>query len=913
MTDRWLLWVARRLIGLGAPLVPAARRHEWRREWELELVRWWDALPAVYRRSWWYRLRLVKRAALSVKDAVLFRSHRRALDRTYFTKTRREPMQELLQNLKYAVRTIRRNPGFAAVVVVTLGLGIGANTAVFSVINTVLLRPLPYAEADRLTVIWTNFGPDLPQNWISGPELVEMREFNTAFEDIGVAVPFTVSVTGDGGPVQVQAGVVSGNMFDLLRVRPHLGRLIGADDDRPGSVPVAVLGHGFWNRRFGGDPTVVGRSVVVNGQAMEVVGVLPPDFKILHPDAQFPERIDVWMALLPVFGSFFGAQPAYSDLPRGSHGMRGFGRLNPGVTVEQAQADMDAVAAAMEERTPNYYSFAGWGLTVYSMHDDLVEEVRPALVVLFGAVGFVLLIAVVNVANLMLARGAAREREIAVRTALGAGRGRIAKQLMTESVVLAVAGGAVGLATAFGALRALVALAPADLPRRAEIGVDPMVLLFTLGISLVTGLLFGLAPALHGMKTNLAESFREGGRGSTAVRGRTMRMGLVVSEVALALVLLVGAGLMIRSFQRLLVTDPGYQTDGLITMQVPLSFASYRPADAVVFWDRLLQETVGLPGVQSVGAINILPLSNSYSSGTTRVEQSETLPANQRAWEVDRRFVSAGYFETMQSPLVSGRFFTDADRAGARLVAIVDEEFVRRAWPSEDPIGQRVGFDRDSDGNLRWREVVGVVRHQKHYGLNTIGREQAYFPFGQSSTIGMFLTVRTAGDPASLASVIRRQVWDIDPDQPIADIATMAGRVSASVGQPRFNLLLLTAFAAVALILATVGIYGVISYSVVQRGHEIGIRMALGAKSQDVVAMVMKQGVGLVAIGLVIGTAAALGLTRVIQTLLFEVSASDPVTYVVVVGVLLTVAVVACLLPARRATRVEPVSVLTTE
>ena len=823
-------------------------------------------------------------------------------------------MQELLQNLRYSIRTIRRNPGFAAVVVITLGLGIGANTAVFSVINTVLLRPLPYDEPEQLALVWTNFGPDLPQNWISGPELVEMREFNKTFEDIAVAFPSTVAFTGDGEPVQVPTGLVSGNMFDVLRVPPHMGRLIDADDDRPGAAPVAVLSHEFWTGRYAGDPGVVGSSVTLDGQAFEVVGIIPAGFKILHPDAQFPERIDVWTSLLPQFGSFFGGQPTYAQLDRGAHGMRGFARLKAGVSIEQAQADMNGVALAMQERNPNYYSFQGWGLTVYSMREDLVEEVRPALLVLFGAVGFVLLIACVNVANLMLARAAAREREIAVRTALGAGRARIAKQLMTESVVLGMAGGAVGLATAFGALGALVALAPDALPRRADIGVEPSVLLFTLGVSLVTGLLFGLAPAFSGMKTNLAESLKEGGRGSTTgLHGRNLRGVLVVSEVALALVLLVGAGLMIRSFQRLLEADPGYTVDGLITMRVPLSFTRYPPAEAVTFWNRLLQETAGLPGVQSVGSINNLPLSNSYSSGTTGVEASETLEPNQRAWEVDRRLVSAGYFETMQSQLVAGRLFTDADRAGVSPVAIVDEEFVLRAWPSEDPIGQRVGFDRDAEGNVIWREVVGVIRHQKHYDLNTTGREQAYFPFSQGRVTGMFLAARVAGDPMALAASIRRLVWDIDPEQPIADIATMTSRVGTAVAQPRFNLVLLTAFATVALVLATVGIYGVISYSVAQRGHEIGVRMALGAKSQDVVAMVMKQGVGLLAVGLGIGTVGALGLTRIIQTMLFEVSATDPVTYVVVAALLLVVGMAACLVPARRATRVEAVSVLTTE
>ncbi len=823
-------------------------------------------------------------------------------------------MQDLLQDLRYAIRTLWRNPTFAAITVVTLALGIGANTAVFSVINSVLLRPLPYEEADRLTLIWTNFGQDLPQNWISGPEYAELQEFNKTFDAIGVTLPFTVTVTGDGEPEQVPAAAVSGNMFDVLRVRPQLGRPIGANDDRAGATPVAVLGDGFWRRRFGADPRMIGRTVIINGNAVEVVGVLPPGFRIMHPDAGFPERIDVWTALLPVYGAFVGGQPTYSDLPRGSHGMRGFGRMKTGVALEQAQADLDAVAIAMQERTPDYYDFEGWGITVYSMLGDLVEDVRPALLVLFGAVGFVLLIACVNVANLMLARAAGREREMAVRTAVGAGRGRLVRQLLTESVVLATAGGIFGFVIAFAALRLLVAVAPEDLPRVADIGIDPWVLTFTIGVSVGTGLLFGLAPALHTARSNFAESFKEGGRGSTTgARGRRVRTVLVVAEVALALVLLVGAGLLMRSFRQILQTDPGYRTDQMLTMRISLPFTRYNGSDAAAFWLRLINETTTIPGVQIAGAISQLPLSGSYSSGTTGVERSETLPEDQRFWEVDRRQVTPGYFEVMGAPLVSGRFFTDADRDDAPLVAIVDEQFVRRAWPSEDPIGQRISISTDGNGNRIWREVVGVVRHQKHYGLNRVGREQAYFPVAQAPTGTMFLAVRTPSEPLTLASTIRNRIWTIDPDQPVADVQSMEQRVTQSVAAPRFNLLLLTTFAAIALVLAAVGIYGVIAYAVAQRSHEIGVRIALGAESRDVVRMILGQGVGLVVTGLGIGTVAALALTRVMRSLLFEVSATDPLTFLAVGVVLALVGAAASLIPARRATRVEPMNVLTTE
>jgi predicted permease len=818
----------------------------------------------------------------------------------------------LIQDLRYAVRTLLKNRAFTAVAVITLGLGIGANTAVFSVINTVLLRSLPYDQPEQLTVVWTNFGRDLPQNWISGPEYGEMLEFNTTFEDIAVALPSSANLTGDGNPEQISAGIASANLFSVLRVQPAMGRLFIAEDDRPGAELVAVISDGFWRRRFGGDPTIVGRTIDLDGDPYTVIGILPPGFKILHPDAQFPAEIDVWIALLPAYSGFFGRPITYAEMSRGSHGMRGFGRLKPGVTLAQARADMDAVANAMRERTPDYYDFEGWGLTVYSLHGDLVEEVRPALLVLLGAVGFVLLIAVVNVANLSLARATAREREIAVRTALGAGRRRLMGQLLTESVVLSLIGGFVGLATAFGLVRALAIFAPADLPRRGDIGIDGGVLVFTLGVSLVAGLLFGLAPALHGARGRLVESLKEGGRGSSVgVRGGRARSALVAAEVALAVVLLVGAGLMVKSFARLMETDPGYRTEDLLTLSISLP-GSYSDQATASFYDRLITQVAGLPGVESVGAISHLPLSNAYYSGTTQVDESATLPEDERSIEADRRFVSPEYFQTMGVSLLSGRFFTEADNTDAPLVAMVDEEFVKRFWPTEEPIGKHVAISW-TDAGPAWREVVGVVRHSKHYNLSTVGREQVYFPYKQEPRSRMFLAVRTAVDPLSLAGAVRNEVWTIDPDQPVADVQAMGQRVGAAVAQPRFNLLLLGGFAVLALALAAVGIYGVISYSVSQRSHEIGVRIALGAETGQVVALVLRQGLGVVLVGLGIGTAAALSLSRLMSSLLFDVRATDPVTYVLVVAGLAAVGAAACYLPARRATRVEPVHVLTSE
>jgi putative ABC transport system permease protein len=818
----------------------------------------------------------------------------------------------LLQDLRYALRRLRGASGFTLVAVLTLALGIGANTAVFSVVNTVLLRPLPYTNPDRLTLLWTNFGIDLPQNWISGPEFEEMREFNTAFEEIGVVIPTTASLIGAGDPEQLDVAGASGTFFAVLDVEPQLGRLMTVEDDHGAADKVMVLSDGFWKRRFGADPGVIGTTLNLDGQVFTVVGVLPRDFQILHPDAQFPKSVDVWVPLVPLFGSMYGLND-YSEAPRAAHGMRGFGRMKPGITLARAQADMDAVARAMQEKSPDYYDFEGWGITVLSLHDDLVEDVKPALIVLFGAVGFVLLIACVNVANLMLVRAAGREREIAVRLAVGAGRGRLIRQLLTESVTLGAVGGGFGLALAFALVRAVKAFAPANLPRGEEIGLDLGVLAFTLIVALGAGLVFGLLPALYAGRDDLVESLREGGRGATTgIRGRRARSGLVVAEVALALVLLAGAGLMIRSFDRLLQSDPGYNAEKVLTLHVPLPMNTSGER-AVSFWEQLLQRSAALPGAVSAGAISQLPLSGSGMSGTTRIENSETVPEDQRTWEVDRRVVSPDYFRTMGVQLLRGRAFSDADNSAGQPVAIVDEVLVRHFWPNEDPIGQRIAINLDANGEPLWREVVGVVAHSRHNNVATVGREQAYFPYKQYPFARMYLAVRTAVEPLSLARAVQREVWTLDSNQPVADVLSMEARVASALAQPRFALLLLGSFAFLALVMAAVGIYGVISYSVSQRSHEIGIRMALGADRGTVVSYVMWQGLGVVAVGLAIGAVAALGLTRLLGSLLYEVSASDPLTYAGVVLALAAVAALACGLPALRAARFQPVEVLRRE
>ncbi len=832
------------------------------------------------------------------------------LNQSHSSKTEKRAMiSSIIQDVRFSARALLKNPAFTIVAVLTLALGIGANTAVFSVVNTVLLRPLPYEDPEQLAVIWTNFGIDLPQNWVSGPELEEMREFSTAFEDIGTAVFTTLSVTGDGDPENVGAAGTSGNFFRVLRVNAALGRTIVPEDDSPEADRVVMISDGLWKSRYAADPSVVGRNLFADGRSYTIVGVLPPNFSLLHPDLQMPGNIGLWIPITPVLGA------DYNQLPRGNHFLRAIGRMKDNVSLAQAKADMDRVALAIQERSPRYYDFEGWGLTVFSLQDDLVEAVKPALLVLLGGVVFVLLIACVNVANLQLVRATGREREIAVRTALGAGRSRLVQQFFTESIVLSLLGGAFGLLCGFGLVRTLVVLAPEALPRRNDITIDGGVLLFTLAVTIVTGVLFGLAPIAHGAGKSFVNSLKEGGQGSgTGVRRGLVRDGLVMAEVALAMVLLIGAGLMVKSFLRLQATDPGYNSENLLTLRVSLPETRYNTYELVQqFYDQLIERTASLPGVTSVGTITHLPLSGSYASGTTRVNSSEALPEEEWALEAERRWVSPDYFETMGIGLVRGRFFTALDNTDGPFVAIVDEEFVRRFWPNENPIGKRVSIHRDDQGESVWREIVGVVRHSRHYELGSVGREQAFYPYKQGSENGMYVAVRTVSDPLSIAAAVREEVWTLDPNQPVSDVKTMDDLVTASVSQPRFNLLLLGSFAGVALLLATVGIYGVISYSVSQRSHEIGVRMALGAAGGDVLGLVLRRGLSVTGIGLGIGLVGAVWLTRLLTNMLYGVGQVDLVTYSAVVVLLGGVAAAACAVPALRASKVHPVVVLKQE
>jgi len=806
-------------------------------------------------------------------------------------------MNSLWKDLRYGMRTLLRRPGFALIALLTLALGIGANTAIFSVVNTVLLKPLAYRDPTGLVLIWTRFLPDLPQNWVSGPEVLDFRERSRSFEDLAVLSWPSFNLTGIGEPEQVQAGAVSANLFPMLGIAPLRGRTFSADEDKPGAPLAVVLSHGYWKRRFGSSETIVGQTISLDSQSYTVIGVMPPDFGVLPPDAQSPKKIDLWVA----------QARDYKQLNRGSHFLRVIARLKPGVSVEQARAEMDGVGKQLDRE---FYQNSGFGVNVVPLLGHITRDIRPALFVLLGAVGFVLLIACANVANLLLANAIARDREIALRAALGAGRFRLLRQLVSESVLLGVLGGAAGLLLAWAGIKALRALAPENVPRLDELALDGRVLGFTLLVAIMTGVIFGLVPAIQATRLDLSESLKEGGRGASGgLRGNRLRAALVVAEVAISLVLLAGAGLMIRSFWRLQQVDAGFAPQNVLTMILQLPGSKYPQGPQVIaFYQTLLERVRALPGVESAAMNSSLPMTGSYSSGTVTVENPVASQQN-ASFEADWRAISPDYFRTMKVRQISGRDFMDTDKADGPSVVIVDESFARRFWPNEDATGKRIkrGGRESPDP---WRTIVGVVGHVRNYGLSTQGREQVYFPHPQFPRNGMFLAIRANGDPLAYTGALRAAVWAVDPTQPVSDIRLMDDYVYSSAAQPRFNLLLLVTFALLALVLAAVGIYGVMSYSVTQRTHEIGIRLALGAQPRQIIRLVVGQGLGLVALGLGLGVAGAIAVTRLMATLLFGISATDPMTFALVASILAGVALLACYLPARRATKVDPMIAL---
>ncbi|HEV2913882.1 MAG TPA: ABC transporter permease [Pyrinomonadaceae bacterium] len=800
------------------------------------------------------------------------------------------------QDLRYGLRMMLKNPAFTAVAVLALGLGIGANTAIFSVVNSILLRPLPFREPDRLVTVMHNYPKlDLIAP-VSPPGFEDYRARTDVFENAGASSGGSFNLTGEGEPERIQARGVTAGFFETLGVEAALGRTFLPEEDKPGNEHVVVLSNGLWQRRYGADPGVVGRTITLDGEGYTVVGVMPAGFRFYGQD-------DAWAPLA------LNAE-MMSPNRRGSEFLLMIARLKPGVSFEQAQAAMNSVASQIRQDNPQQYpSDSDWGVRVKPVYEEMVADIRPALLVLLGAVGFVLLIACANVANLLLARASVRRKEIAIRTALGAGRWRLVRQLLTESVLLSITGGGLGLLLAVWGVDVLVKLNQNNIPRAREIGIDARVLAFTFGLSLVTGVLFGLAPALQASRTQLTDALKEGGRTSGGSHRARFRSLLVVTEIALALVLLIGAGLMVKSFSRLSHVDPGFQPQNLLTMQVALPVTKYKEDKQIGdFFRQALEKIKSLPGVQSEGAVSQLPLSGSVASGFFTIEGQEA--SGEQRPHTDLRASSPEYLQTMGIPLLKGRYFNERDTDSSPNVAIIDETLARRYWPGADPVGRRISYNR-RDGKPVWREIVGVVGAIKHKALDADYRGQLYFPHPQNPWSNMSLVVRSnTADPASLTAAVRSAIQAVDKDQPVYRVMTMETMVAESVAQHRFSMFLLTLFAVVAVALAVVGLYGVMSYGVSQRTHEIGIRMALGAQARDVLRMVVGQGFVLALLGVGAGLLGALALTRVMSSLLFGVSATDPFMFVSVPLILAGVALLACYLPARRATKVDPMVAL---
>jgi putative ABC transport system permease protein len=812
-------------------------------------------------------------------------------------------MESLLQDCRYAIRILARSPGFTLIAVLALALGIGANSAIFSIVNAVILKPLPYEKPEQLVQLWMRFtGIGIPndQNWVSAPEFVDLQQTQSLSHLAAISsASFNINITGS--PERIDSAVVSTSFFPLLGVQAQLGRVFLPEEGRAGRERVVLLSDGLWRRRFGADPAVPGRKLVMNGQSYLVVGVLPSDFHL-------PLEAEVWTPLV------FSADDL-SPNNRGSHQYQVIARIKPGLSLEQARADMDLVSQRIIEQHPDYhYREVNFRVIMIPLLEQQIGDIKTALWVLMSAVGLVLLIACANVANLLLVRASFREREIAVRQALGVSRRRLIRQLLTESAILGLMAGVVGLFLGYWALRLLTALAATSFPRVVEAHMDLRVLAFTLLVSLATGILFGLAPAFSSRHVT-HDALKEGGRGGTAGAGsQRLRGTLVVAEVALSLTLLVGAGLLIRSFLRLQEVDTGFRPEGVLTMRISLPNEKYSKMEQTrAFYRELLDRIRRLPGVDAAGGVTGLPLTGTGWSGTTTVDSQAVQPKDATP-EADQRPVFPGYFEAMGIPLVRGRYFDRRDNETAAPVAIIDETMAQTYWPTEDAIGKRIR-QGGRQSPLPWRTIVGVVRHVRYRTLESPSRVEFYWPYDQTSFAldSMSLAIHTSSDPRSLAGVVQRQVQALDPDQPAYRIRTMAELMSESMARRRLSMLLLAIFAGVALALAAVGIYGIMSYSVAQRAHEVGIRMALGAESTDVVRMVLGQSLGLTLAGISAGLLGSLALTNFLSSLLFNIKATDATTFLLVASILGVVALVASFVPAYRATTMDPVNALRQE
>ena len=799
-------------------------------------------------------------------------------------------METFLRDLRHAARSLARRPGFTAAIALTLALGIGANTAIFSVVNGVLLRPLPFPEPGRLMTVWTNL-PNWGHESASLPDYTDWKAQGSTFEAMTAYAQSSDNLAAVGGePERVPSARVMPEFFRTLGVTVPHGRAFTSEEFVFGAHRVAILSHGLWTRRFGSDPGIVGRTVTLNTLPYTVVGIAPPSLGEIS-------RAQLWTPYAP--------NPANGPPGRRADFLYVVGRLRPGMTEARAQAEMDAVARRLAGAYPGTNEDVG--IDVVALHDQLVGSIKPALLVFSAAVGLVLLIACANVANLLLARATAREREMAVRVALGAGRSRLLRQLLSESVVLAVAGGLLGLVLAVWGVQALRAAAPPTLPRIDQIGLDGVALAFTAAASLVTGLLFGLAPALRTSGTAIHGALTAGGRSAIGGgRGDRLRSVLVLAQVALALLLLVGSGLLIRTFDRLQRVDLGFNETGVLTAQIVLPSAKYQGGERQrAFFEELRGKIAALPGVEVAGLSTDVPLDGGYGYITFSVAGRPNDGPNVTAQDAVPTVADAESFKALGIPLLGGRMFGSEDGPAAPRVAIVNREMVQKHFAGQSPIGQRITFG-DPNDSTGWRTIVGVVGSTR---LEAVGKDsyaQVFMPLAQNPSASSYVVIRTSGDAQLLAPALRRELAALDPAQPISDVKTMEQRIASSISQSKLNSVLIALFAAVALALASIGIYGVISYAVAQRTREIGIRMALGATTGDVLGLVVRQGMTPALLGVLVGVVAALGVTRLMGSLLYGVSATDPLVFGAVCVVLLVVALAACLVPARRASLVDP-------
>ena len=829
-------------------------------------------------------------------------------------------METILQDLRHGFRMLVKSPLFTIVAILALALGIGVNTAIFSVVNVMLMRPLPFADSDQLMAIWTaNAKRNNPRGTTAPPDYRAWKE-NKSFEQVGAYYLDDFNITATDQPERVRGAIVTPNLFPLLRITPRYGRLFTLEEEEFGRHHVVLLSYGLWQRRFGADPNVIGKPVTLNAESYSVVGVLPPDSWLRQPR----QKAELWVPM--------AFEPGSNQNTRNNYFLRVVGRLKPGADIPTAQAEMNTISQRLEQE---FKENAGLSARIEPLAQETVGDNRSTLLVLMGAVGFVLLIACANVANLLLARAAAREKETAVRIALGANRIRLIRLWLTENLWLSLIGGALGLILAYVGLRIILALAPENLSRGAiissgvSIPIDYRVLIFTLLLSVLTGVVFGLLPIFQASNPDLTKALKESARGSTdSIRSRRMRGVLVVSEIALAFVLLIGAALMLKSFMHLQSINPGFNTDNLLTAQVALPELKYKEGDQrSAFFQRAVERIRSLPGVRAVGATTSLPMSNE-SWGKQFSIEGRTPPATLDQVEaVEYRQITPDYFKATGVPLLKGRFFTEQDAKDTPAVVIINDAVARTFFPNEDPVGKRIWTGPPESmlsaqllppgGRFPRMTIVGVVGDVMSYGVNRPIEWEVYAPYAQGGgniqLAKMYLSVRTNGDPLALASAVRNEIRGIDPDQPVADIRSMDQRLNDSLWQPRFNMLLLTIFAAVAVLLAAIGIYGMVSYNVTQRTSEIGIRVALGAQRSDVLKVIMKQGVVISLIGVAIGLAAAFALTRVLSTLLVGVSSTDLTIFGVVTALLLVITLLGSFIPARRATKIDPLIALRTE